>query len=302
MVWFAALDVETANPSRGSICQISVVRYDGELLRDTLLLDPREPFAPVQSSIHGISAAMVRGAPTFAEIHGHLASVIGERPIVSYTAFDRQAVAEACARVGKPMLGGLWLDACALARDAWPDRASHKLRDIGAMLGIPFQKNHEAERDALAAAYVFLKGVRLLGISEAQARRLYAIDEPLVTTPFSEPRRVFGAPTPPGPMANVLLNARGLPSVLTGQTIVITGDCPFNREDMKERIAALGGRCVGAVSSKTTLLVSGWDVPEDGGDKIRKAADLILEGRPLMYCTAQEFSDFVTELERVSEK
>ncbi|MFC4127218.1 hypothetical protein [Nocardia rhizosphaerae] len=70
---FAAFDVETANPARGSICSLGVaVVRDGVRVRTHSLLC-RPPaavgdFAPFNVRIHRITPARVADAPTFAEL------------------------------------------------------------------------------------------------------------------------------------------------------------------------------------------------------------------------------------------
>lgn len=66
---FVALDVETANNDRGSICQIGVARVRPDHSIETWMtyVDPRVD-RWVFTYLHGISAMTVRGAPAFAEV------------------------------------------------------------------------------------------------------------------------------------------------------------------------------------------------------------------------------------------
>ena len=62
---FVAIDVETANPDMGSICQIGLAKFvDGQLAEEwSTLVDPEDYFDDVNISIHGIELRMVRGQP-----------------------------------------------------------------------------------------------------------------------------------------------------------------------------------------------------------------------------------------------
>jgi len=64
---FVAIDVETANADRSSICQIGAVRVENGIVTDTFatLVDPETCFDPWNTQIHGITADMVQGQPAF---------------------------------------------------------------------------------------------------------------------------------------------------------------------------------------------------------------------------------------------
>ena len=86
---FRALDVETANADRASICQIGLVDVcNGEVTREwQTLLDPEDWFDPFNTDVHGIDADAVQGQPTFPEIHEELCDELTGSVVVSHTAF-----------------------------------------------------------------------------------------------------------------------------------------------------------------------------------------------------------------------
>ncbi|HEL0683175.1 TPA: DNA polymerase III subunit epsilon, partial [Streptococcus equi subsp. zooepidemicus] len=67
---YVALDVETANSFRGSICSIGLVKFqDGEVIDSFYsLINPEEEFDEFNIFIHGIMPDDVIGSPTFPEI------------------------------------------------------------------------------------------------------------------------------------------------------------------------------------------------------------------------------------------
>ena len=74
MLTFSAVDVETANADRSSICQIGIIHIrDGKIVDQwQTLVDPRDWFDPWNVSIHGIDKADVRNSPTLPEVWGEL--------------------------------------------------------------------------------------------------------------------------------------------------------------------------------------------------------------------------------------
>lgn len=71
---FVAIDVETANPDMGSICQIGLARFaDGQLAEEwCTLADPEDYLDDVNISIHGIEPRMVRGQPKLPQVADRL--------------------------------------------------------------------------------------------------------------------------------------------------------------------------------------------------------------------------------------
>ncbi len=74
MVTFNAIDVETANADRASICQIGIVHARGGRVVDRwqTLVNPEDWFDPWNVSIHGIDERDVRKSPTLPEVRDEL--------------------------------------------------------------------------------------------------------------------------------------------------------------------------------------------------------------------------------------
>ncbi|MFE3194335.1 exonuclease domain-containing protein [Nocardia sp. NPDC059240] len=158
---FAAIDVETANSARGSICAVGVtVVRDGErTTSESWLCRPPEGlefFAWHNIRVHGISAGMVAGQPAFAERWPEVAGLVGELPVIAHNAgFDSGAIREACARSG--IHAPAWDFSCSLAlARRHLDLESYKLPNVAAALGIDFTNHHDAGADAAAAADIVI--------------------------------------------------------------------------------------------------------------------------------------------------
>ncbi|GAB3672278.1 exonuclease domain-containing protein [Salinisphaera aquimarina] len=167
---FIAIDVETANGDSGSICQIGFARFADNALVDnwSWLINPQTWFSRDNIAIHGIHAADVRDAPTWAECHADIAALLSHRIVVSHTAFDVTATARACASAELPLLEALWLDSTRVARRAFPRfaRRGYGLASLSRYLDIDFA-HHDAGEDARAAGLVVLAAVRASGHSVA---------------------------------------------------------------------------------------------------------------------------------------
>jgi DNA polymerase-3 subunit epsilon len=157
---FFALDVETANNDRGSICQIGVacVRPDNSIETWMTYVDPQVD-RWVFTYLHGISARTVHGAPTFAEVLPVLHEALQDGTVYQHSGFDRSAIAAACGHCGIPVPQWVWRDSVHVARAAWPElrgNGGHGLASLKQHLGLVFE-HHDAGEDARAAAEVVLR-------------------------------------------------------------------------------------------------------------------------------------------------
>ncbi len=174
---FVAIDVETADSWPGSICQIGIVEVAGGRVRSewSTLVDPEGPFSPFNIRIHGILPERVRGAPAFDNVYEELFGRLEGATVVSHTAFDRNAVRQACERYALAVPSPRWLDSAAVARRAWPDRFAKRgyaLPRVAEWLGIRF-RHHDALEDARAAAEIVLAAERHTGLDvEGWIRRV----------------------------------------------------------------------------------------------------------------------------------
>jgi len=157
---FFALDVETANNDRSSICQIGVagVRPDGSITTWVSYVDPGTRDWSC-SWVHQITGATVAGAPTFAEVLPVLERALERAVVYQHSSFDRSAIAAACARLGRQMPDWEWHDSVRVAQRAWPElkgNGGHGLASLKGYLGLDFT-HHDAGEDARASAEIVLR-------------------------------------------------------------------------------------------------------------------------------------------------
>lgn len=153
---FTALDVETANRNRYSICSIGMVNFkDGkEVDSFYTLIDPEDYFDPSNISIHGIRESDVIGAPTFQTIIKDMGEFIGDRPVVAHNAqFDFGALSTNYARYHLPLDSIQYACSYLMTRSLRKDFANHRLNTICNYYQINLN-HHNALSDAAAAGMI----------------------------------------------------------------------------------------------------------------------------------------------------
>jgi len=261
---FVALDVETANHRRGSICAIGLVVVRGGQIteRHAWLVRPAPAldwFDSINTALHGIGPADVVAAPTFAASLQRLVAVIGDLPVVTHNAaFDIGALRDACdaADVAWPSLRY----ACSLvmARRALP-LISYRLPMVASALGVEMLSHHDAAADAEAAARIVLviAAQRRVASLDALAAQLLVLLGQVSPDAWQGCHRTYapgsgGRPLPPE------TNRDADPGhCLFGQVMVFTGALSLRREDAWAQVAALGAIPESDVSKRTNILVIG---------------------------------------------
>jgi DNA polymerase-3 subunit epsilon len=154
---FAAFDVETANPQRGSICSMGVAIVRNGVRESTRSWLCRPPaavssFSPYNIRVHNITPAMVADQPTFAQRWPEVLDAVGDLPVVAHNAdFDISNVTNACEFSGTAMPS--WQYGCTFAWAKHQLRLSkYKLDVVAYALGVRLDNHHEAGSDAAAAA------------------------------------------------------------------------------------------------------------------------------------------------------
>lgn len=182
---YAVVDVETTGggPHKGHrMTEIAVVHVDGgEITGEySTLLNPGRSIPPFITTITGITAEMVEGAPFFEHVADHVHGLLEGRIFVAHNApFDRGFVrAElAEARGESPPLPHLCT--VQMARGLLPSLRKRNLDSVARHYGIPIHARHRAAGDALATARILLRlldeaslqGIRDLGTLQTVLRR-----------------------------------------------------------------------------------------------------------------------------------
>lgn len=277
---FVCLDVETANYSSDSICQIGIAVFKDGILAQKFetLVNPQDYFDDLNIGIHGITAEMVKDAPTFDQIFNYLRTAFDGQIVVHHTAFDRVSINRASLKYGYTPVEFHWLDSARVARRAWQDcrHSGYGLASLAEKYNIDFI-HHNAFEDARVAGEILLKAINETGISlEDWTIKAYQSVEVM--------QHIARSGDPNGP--------------LYGEIIVFTGALQLPRSEAAEIAAKAGCDVGGDVTSKTTLLVVGTQdkrqlAGKDKSSKHIKAELLISKGIPIRIITESDFYNLV---------
>lgn len=268
---FTAIDFETANSSRGSVCAVGLVVVDaGVVVRRSKQLIRPVPmvFDPFNVSIHGIAERDVADAPTFGDYWSLLwRSVAG--PLVAHNAsFDMSVLRHALDDVGIPYPDTDYFCTRVISRLVWPQHPTYALNYVAHTMGIVFQ-HHDAEEDAWACAMVALAASK-----QVNALTLYDLSEVcglrvghLSGADYSSCGSVGSHRSSLG-HGNKLRAADIVPSVKSfdqrnacfGKVFVFTGTLlSMQRKDAMQAVVDRGGICHDTVRNDTDYLVLGQD-------------------------------------------
>ena len=153
---FVALDIETSNSDRSSICEIGIVIYkDFKIVEEYhSLINPLSVFLDRNISVHGITPEDVQDSPNFREVYPKIEAICKNSIVVHHGAFDWQSLCHA-AHVEKFNLPICkWFDTRKASKIVWPEMYNHKLNTICNYLNISLD-HHKALSDAKACGEIF---------------------------------------------------------------------------------------------------------------------------------------------------
>ena len=157
---FAAIDFETANYERSSVCSVCLVIVRGGEIVDKFysLIKPEPEYYNYRcSQVNGLCAADTENAPVFPEVWRQIEPMIASLPLVAHSkAFDESCL-KAVFRVYQMDYPDYpFYCTCIASRRVWP-QGRHNLDVIAARCGYDLTHHHHALADAEACAAIALK-------------------------------------------------------------------------------------------------------------------------------------------------
>ena len=155
---FAAIDFETANNERSSVCSVGVVIVrNGEIVEKfySLILPEPNYYNFWCSQIHGLSYADTDDAPIFPEVWAKIESLIEGLPLVAHNKPFDEGCLKAVFRVYQMDYPDYeFYCTCVASRKAFPDAENHQLHTISELCGYHLANHHHALADAEACAWI----------------------------------------------------------------------------------------------------------------------------------------------------
>ena len=155
---FAAIDFETANNERSSVCSVGVVIVrDGEFVDSFYSLIQPEPnyYNYWCSQVHGLCHEDTDDAPIFPKVWAHIEPLIEGLPLVAHnSSFDEGCLKAVFRTYQMDYPEYEFLDTLAASCRLQPDLENHQLQTVAAACGFQMENHHHALADAEACALI----------------------------------------------------------------------------------------------------------------------------------------------------
>jgi DNA polymerase-3 subunit epsilon len=160
MTDFAAIDFETANGRRSSVCSVGIVIVrNGEIVDRFYSLIRPVPnyYTSWTTEIHGLTSQDTDDAPTFPEVWAQVEDRIKGLPLVAHNkAFDESCLKAVFDEYDMEYPGYQFYCTLIASRRALA-LPSHKLHIVAAACGYDLENHHHALADAEACASIALR-------------------------------------------------------------------------------------------------------------------------------------------------
>ena len=301
---YVALDVETSNSFRGSICSIGLVKFQDDKVIDTFysLINPEENFDYRNINIHGIRPVDVENSPTFPEIRQKIIDFINKEIVVAHFAqFDMGALKDVYQKYNLDFDEVKYIYSYRLAKIVMPRQINYKLKYLSEILNLNLN-HHNALSDAESCGFLlkhllsyrqfssindFLENYQygkpgLLGQYGFKKNTKGTYKDNLIYIPTEEEKTAM----------NHDHYFYGLYFCFTGKLELMT------RREANTIVALTGGIPEKSVTKNTNILVVGeqdWRVVGESGlsSKMKKAQALLEKGQEIEVMTENDFLKFL---------
>jgi len=155
---FAAIDFETANNERSSVCSVGIVIVRGGEIVDRFysLINP-EPdyFTYWCTRVHGLTHKDTDDAPVFPEVWKRVEPMISGLPLVAHNSRFDEGCLKAVFRVYRMDYPDyVFYDTLCASRRVFNSLPDHQLQTVAAACGYSLDNHHHALADAEACAWI----------------------------------------------------------------------------------------------------------------------------------------------------
>ena len=155
---FAAIDFETANYERSSVCSVGIVIVrNGEIQESFYSLIQPEPnyYSYWCTRVHGLCRQDTEEAPVFPKVWAQIEQKIEGLPLVAHNSMFDEGCLKAVFKVYRMDYPDyVFYDTLYAARKYFPYLANHQLDTVAAECGYNLDNHHHALADAEACAWI----------------------------------------------------------------------------------------------------------------------------------------------------
>lgn len=155
---FAALDFETANNSRSSVCSVGIVIVKGGEFVDSFysLIQPEPNYYNYYCTrVHGLTQEDTENAEVFPYVWKKVMPLIEGLPLVAHNAMFDEGCLKAVHRVYQMDYPDyIFYDTLKASRKKFPYAPNHQLQTISQLCGYELNCHHHALADAEACAWI----------------------------------------------------------------------------------------------------------------------------------------------------
>ena len=155
---FAAIDFETANNNRSSVCSVGIVIVrNGEIVDSFYSLIQPEPnyYTYGCSQVHGLCQEDTEDAPVFPKVWAQVEPKIAGLPLVAHNKPFDESCLKAVLRVYQMDYPDYeFYDTLCVSRRVFRHLPNHQLQTVAAACGYRLDKHHHALADAEACAWI----------------------------------------------------------------------------------------------------------------------------------------------------
>ena len=155
---FAAIDFETANQQRTSVCSVGIVIVrDGEIVDSYYSLIKPEPeyYSYWNTRVHGLTMEDTMNARVFPEVWAEIQPKIEGLPLVAHNSpFDEGCLKSVFQMYQMDYPDYEFYDTLCVSRRVLPDLENHQLQTVAAACGYCLEDHHHALADAEACAWI----------------------------------------------------------------------------------------------------------------------------------------------------
>lgn len=279
---FTAIDFETANEQRDSLCAIGVAQVENGVVVKTwkMLVHPPElRVSEINQSVHRIRHEDLLNAPTFPEIWDEFKELIEDAVVVAHNAeFDMNVLKQTLDHYGLEEPSIQSLCTLKLSQVAFPQLDDYRLADVTKYLGLEF-RHHSCDEDARVCAEIAIQAIPRVSL-----KKFDLDDVDLTHSWFKAPSKTkvsgfseaFADKRIDSDLLKPQLEGADPNHPFYGKRLVFTGDLrAMQRSEAAEMVRALGADINTSISKKTQIVVIGDGA---GPSKLRKIEELQDQG------------------------